>query len=144
MSEYYDAMIFIDRREAKVFHLSADERVKLEFLHTSAQRRHHLADHEDGTKHAVDDEFMHGVVGSLDHSGQTLIAGPGNSKYELQKYMQQHAPDLATRIAGVETLDDPNDGAILELARRFFRTRGHRHGLRPEPSSRHFDTPSKS
>ncbi len=144
MSEYHDAVIFIDRREAKVFHFSADDEVKLGFLHTSAQRRHHLADHEDGTKHAVDDEFMHGIVGALDHTGQTLITGPGNSKYELQKYIQHHAPDLAARLAGVETLDDPRDSAILGLARHFFSTRDHRHALKQGTNSRHFDTPSKS
>jgi stalled ribosome rescue protein Dom34 len=143
MSEYYDAVIFIDRREAKVFHFSANEDVKLAFVHSSAQRRHHLAD-QDATKHAIDAEFMHGILGSLDHSGQTLITGPGNAKYELQKYMQQHAPELAARITGVEPLDDPKDSAILGQARQFFHTRGHRHALQPETSSRRFDTPSKS
>ena len=41
MSEYFDAIIFIDRREAKVFHFSATDDVKVVFMHTAAQRRHH-------------------------------------------------------------------------------------------------------
>jgi len=104
MSEYLDAIIFIGRRQAKVFHVSTTDEVKLVFEHTSAQRRDHQADHEDSTKHAVDDEFLHHIVGSLDHTGHTLIAGPGNSKFELQTYMERHKPDLAARISGVETL----------------------------------------
>jgi hypothetical protein len=37
MSEFLDAIIFIDRRQAKVFHVSRTDEVKLVFEHTSAQ-----------------------------------------------------------------------------------------------------------
>jgi stalled ribosome rescue protein Dom34 len=139
MSEYLNAIIFIDRRLAKIFHVSAAEEVKLVIEHTSAQRRHHRADHEDGTQHAVDDEFMHRIAASLDHAGSTLIAGPGNSKFELQTYMERHKPDLAARISGIETLNDPADSGIVAMARQFFRERGHRHATQPEPNFRHND-----
>ncbi len=127
-----------------MFHLSSKEEGKLAFTHTSAQRQHHGADHEDGTKHAVDDEFMKKITSSLDVSGSTLICGPGNSKYELQGYMQEHSPKLAERVAGVENLDDPKDSGILGLGRKFFSNRGERHVIKPLPGSRHFDVPSKS
>jgi stalled ribosome rescue protein Dom34 len=144
MSEYFDAIIFIDRREAKLFHFSAKDEMKLVFMHTAAQRVHHQADHEDGTEHAVDDEFLRSVVGALDHSGHTLLCGPGNAKYELQAYLQNHEPDLAARIAGVEELDDSKDDAILGIGRRLFSERSHRGGILPKPSPRHFDVPAKS
>lgn len=143
MSEYFDAILFIDRREAKLFHFSAGDEVKLVFMHTSAQSKHHQTD-QDATRPAVDDEFLRSVVGALDHGGNTLLCGPGNSKYELQAYMQRHEPDLAARISGVEDLDDPQDGAILAIGRQFFRGRGHRDGSVPKPSARHFDVPGKS
>lgn len=127
MSKYFDAIIWIDRREAKIFHFSATEDVKLAIAHTSAKRRHHQAYHEDSTKRAVDVEFLQKIVDTLDHTGGTLITGPGNSKFELKNFMDQHRPDLAARIAGVETMNDPDDAEILKLARRFFATRGHRH-----------------
>ena len=139
MSEFIDAIIFIDRHLAKVFHVSATDDVKLLIEHTSARRRHHQADHEDGTKHAVDDEFLHRIVASLDHTGHALIAGPGNSKFELQTYMERHKPDLAARISGVETLDAATDSGIVAMARQFFRERGHRHATRLEPNFRHND-----
>ena len=144
MSEYLDAIVFIDRCEAKVFHFSVADDVKLAFTHDSAQRRHHRADHEDGTKHAVDENYLRRIVGSLDHTGHTLIVGPGNSKFELQTYLERHKPDLASRISGVETLDDATDAAILAMGRHFFGTRGHRHATAPDLSFRHNDTPSKS
>jgi len=144
MSEYHDVIIFVDRHEAKVFHVSAKDEMKLVFTHTSAQRRHHQADHEDGTKRAVDDEFMQRIAASLGRSGNTLICGPGNAKYELQAYMQQHTPELSERVSGVENLDDPKDSGILAMGREFFGKRGHRHQIQPNPSSRHFDVPFKS
>ena len=66
MSEYLDVIIFIDRKEAKLFHISADDQLKHVFTHTSAQRRHHQANHEDATKHAVDDDFLRRITRSLD------------------------------------------------------------------------------
>ncbi len=73
MSEYLDAIVFIDRCEAKVFHFRA-----------------------------ADDGFLRRIVGSLDHIGHTLIVGPGNSRFELQTYLERHKPDLASRISGVQ------------------------------------------
>jgi stalled ribosome rescue protein Dom34 len=131
MSEYSDAIVFIDRHEAKVFNFNARDEVKLVFTHASARRKHHEADHEDGTKHARDDVFLQSIVASLDERAFTLIVGPGNSKFELQTYMKNHRPELAARISGVESLDDPGDSGILALARGFFRERGHRHALQP-------------
>jgi len=136
MSEYNDAIVFIDRRLAKVFHFSAHDEVKLVFTHTSAHRPHHSAAHEDATKHAVDDEFMQTIVGALGHDGSTLIVGPGNSKFELQTYIGRKRPDLAARISGIETLSEPQDGGILALGREFFRKRAHRHAVAPEFSFR--------
>jgi len=136
MSEYNDAIVFIDRRLAKVFHFSAHDEVKLVFNHISAHRPNHSADHEDATQHARDDEFMQTIVGALGHDGLTLIVGPGNSKFELQTYIGRKRPDLAARISGIETLSDPQDGGILALAREFFRKRAHRHAVAPEFSFR--------
>jgi len=144
MSEYLNVIIFIDRKGAKVFHISAEDEIKHVCTHTSAQRRHHQANREDATKHAVDDEFMRRIASSLDLSGNTVICGPGNSKYELQAYMQEHTPKLAERVSGVENLDDPKDSSVLAIGRQFFGNRSHRHEIKPNPSSRHLDVPFKS
>jgi stalled ribosome rescue protein Dom34 len=144
MSDFVDAIIWIDRREAKVFQVSDAEHVKLVITHTSAKRQGHRADHEDGTKHALDPQFFHSVVQALDVAWGTLLTGPGTSKFELQQYMDQHRPDLAARISGVETIDEPTDAAILEFARRYFRTRGHRHASEPGYNARKDDSPIKA
>jgi hypothetical protein len=87
---------------------------------------------------------MRRITSSLDLYGNTVICGPGNSKYELQSYMQAHTPKLAERISGVETLDDPKDSGVLSIGRQFFGKRSHRHEINPNPSSRHLDVPFKS
>ena len=82
MSNHVDSVIFIGHRQAKVFHFNAQDEVKLVYLHTSAQRRHHQAHHEDRTKHAVDDEFLLRVTGSLDPvpmSDHLPVCGPAES-----------------------------------------------------------------
>lgn len=144
MSDYHDIIVFIDRHETKIFHISAEHDLKLVLTHSGAKRRHHRSDHEDGTKRAVDDDYLHAIVGSLDPASNTLICGPGNSKYELQAYMQQHRPDLASRISGVETLDDTKDSSILAIGRQIFGNRAHRHQIVAQASSRHLDVPFKS
>jgi stalled ribosome rescue protein Dom34 len=136
MSEYFDAIVWIDREEAKVFHCSAAGDVKLVLKHTSAKRRHHTANHEDSTKHAVDEEFLERIVAAFDHPGGILITGPGNSKVELRHYMDQHCPDLAARFYGVETVNDPGDEGILAVARQFFKGRSHRHMSEVGPGAR--------
>jgi stalled ribosome rescue protein Dom34 len=144
MSQYLDTVIFIDRHEAKVFRISPQDEAKLLFTHTSAQRQHHRADREDSTKHAVDDTFMKDIVNSLSVTGNILICGPGNSKYELEAYIQQRAPKLAERVSGVEPLDDPKDSHIVGIGRQFFQKRGERHRIEPVADSRAFDVPAKS
>jgi len=126
VSSYCDAIIFMERREAKVFHFSAINEIKLVVMHTSARRRHHQTDHEDRLTQAVDEDFLRRIVESLDHAGHTLICGPGNAKFELEIHLGRHRPDLAARICGVEALDDAGEGAILEMARHFFRMPNHR------------------
>jgi hypothetical protein len=69
MSKYWDAIVWIDRSEAKVFHVSATEDSKIVVnSHTSTQRLHHQASSESG-KEAVDGEFFHRICGALNHTG---------------------------------------------------------------------------
>jgi stalled ribosome rescue protein Dom34 len=142
MSKYDDIIVWVDRRQAKIFHLGATEDVKLVIMHMSARRRHHAADHEDSTPHALDTTYLQSIAQSLGQSGGILITGPGNSKFELQRYIDQQYPESTARISGVEVIDNPDDAVILETARRFFRSRGHRHQVEPGYDARKNDSAS--
>jgi hypothetical protein len=56
-----------------------------------------------------------------------LITGPAGAKTELATFIKQTQPDLAQRISGVEALDHPTDGALVDFARRFFKADDRMH-----------------
>jgi len=128
MTNHYHALVWIDHREAKVFHFSATqaERTTVRSHHPN-QHIHHKANSGDSGHAAVDNEFLKRVAEALVDAGAILITGPANAKTELAAYIKRVQPKLAERISGVETLDHPGDGALLALARSFFRADDRMH-----------------
>jgi len=121
MSEHYHAIVWIDHREAKIFHFNATD-VDRVVLHSqiSGQHLHHKANTTGSGHLGVDKEFFHRVVEALTHTGALLITGPANAKTELKNYIDQQRPELAKRISGVEALDHPSDGSLVAFARKYF------------------------
>jgi stalled ribosome rescue protein Dom34 len=122
MSDHFHAIVWIDHREAKIFHFSDTdiERVVVH-SHLSGQHLHHKANTTGSGHKGVDKEFFQRVVAALTHTGAILITGPANAKTELKNYLDDHSPELAKRISAVEPLDHPGDGALVALARKFFK-----------------------
>ena len=132
MQDHYHAIVWIDHREAKIFHVSASDVDRLMvYSHGGGQNLHHKANTRDSGHLGVDKEFFARVVGALTHTGSILITGPANAKTELQRYMTEHRPDLAKRVSAVEALDHPSDGALVALARKFFRADDRMHAQIP-------------
>jgi stalled ribosome rescue protein Dom34 len=132
MSDHYHAIVWIDHREAKIFHFSAAEvdRVVVH-SHSAGQHLHHKANSVGSGHLGVDKDFLHRVVASLTHSGAILITGPANAKTELKNFIAEHRPDLVKRISGVEALDHPSDGALVALARKYFKADDRMHSQVP-------------
>jgi len=131
-SEHYHALVWIDHREARIFHFNASdsERELVRSQHPN-QHLHHKAN-ERGSGHApVDKDFLARVSSALAAVGAVLITGPGSAKTELADYIKTKVPALAQRISGVEALDHPTDGALLNLGRKFFRADDRMHSQRP-------------
>jgi stalled ribosome rescue protein Dom34 len=128
MSEHYHAIVWIDHREAKVFHFNATD-VDRVVLHSqiSGQHLHHKANTTGSGHLGVDKEFFHRVVEALTHTGALLITGPANAKTELKNYIEQQRPELAKRISGVEALDHPSDGSLVAFARKYFKADDRMH-----------------
>ena len=132
MQDHYHAIVWIDHREAKIFHVSASDVDRLVVhSHGNGQNLHHKANARDSGHLDVDKDFFARVVGALTHTGSILITGPANAKTELQRYMTEHRPDLAKRVSAVEALDHPSDGALVALARKFFRADDRMHAQVP-------------
>jgi stalled ribosome rescue protein Dom34 len=121
MTTHYHAVVWIDHREARVFHFSPTEVEKLVLQpeHPS-QHIHHKAN-SIGSGHAAEDHaFLQGVAQSIADAGAVLITGPANAKTELIKHIHRHDPRLMNVIVGVETVDHPSDGELLAYARKYF------------------------
>jgi len=128
MTSHYHAVVWIDHREAKIFQFNATD-----VDHTSVrsshphQHIHHKANAGDSGHAPVDNEFFKRVAQAIAQAGAILITGPANAKTELVSYIKKHEQHLAERISGVETLDHPTDGALVALARTFFKADDRMH-----------------
>jgi hypothetical protein len=82
---------------------------------------HHKAD-SIGSGHAAEDhDYLHAVAESFANAGAVLITGPANAKIKLVKHIHHHDPRLMNVIAGVETVDHPNDAELVAYARKYLK-----------------------
>lgn len=117
---HYHAVAWLDHREAKIFHFTADDVEKKTIkAHNPHRQVHHRAgtlgsghDHEDRA-------FMDAVVAALGDAQAWIVVGPGAARTEFAKHVASHAPKLAGRIVGVEPMDHPSDGELVRFARKY-------------------------
>ena len=119
MQGHYHAVVWIDHREARVFHFNADT------FDTVVVRPPHHAGHKghgtdfDGKGHAPEDQkYLEAVARAILDAGAILIVGPGQERGELVKHIKRAHPALAGKIEGVESSDHPSDAAIVAHARK--------------------------
>ena len=120
MTAHYHAAIWIDHREARVFHFSPTD-VETLVLHPDNPTRHiHHKANSIGSGHATTSpDYLRSVAESVSDAGSVLITGPANAKTELVEYIRLHDPKLAKVIAGVETVDHPTDAQLVAYARKY-------------------------
>ena len=120
-THHHHAVIWIDHREARVFHFGpADvERLVIRPEHPT-KHIHHKANSIGSGHAAADHEFLHAVTESFAEADAVLITGPANAKTELIKHIHQYEPGKMKAIAGVETVDHPSDGSLVAYARKYF------------------------
>jgi stalled ribosome rescue protein Dom34 len=135
MNGHYHAIVWIDHQQAKIFQFDATDVdstvVRSSYPH---QHIHHKANAGDSGHAPVDTAFLKQVADNLSSAGTILITGPANAKQELTTYLAENQPAVAARVAGVEPLDHPSDGELLNLARSFFKAADRmrlqfRHGM---------------
>jgi len=120
-SHHYHAVIWIDHREARVFHFGRTDVERL-VIHPEHPTKHiHHKANSIGSGHAAaDHDYLHAVTESFADADAVLITGPANAKTELVKHIHQHEPGKIKAIAGVETVDHPSDGSLVAYARKYF------------------------
>jgi len=121
---HFHAVIWIDHREARVFHFSPTDVDKL-VLHPDHPTKHiHHKANSIGSGHAAaDHEFLHAVAQSVADAGAVLITGPANAKSQLVAHIDEHDPKLMKLVAGVETVDHPSDAELVAFARHYLKAK---------------------
>ena len=119
------AVAWIDHDEAHIIHFNAEESEQLT-VHSKHRKSHlHHRSGKSGDGRSTEDlQYYQEVSDALVRADRILIVGPANAKLELEKHMKHHAKDLAGGIIGVETVDHPTDGQILQMARKHFNATG--------------------
>jgi stalled ribosome rescue protein Dom34 len=122
MSGNYHAVVWVDHGEAKVYRFDREAVEEIDIhSHTSLQRLHHqrtgwLA----GGNPQDDTEFFHRILGALDHTGKTILTGPGNAKTALKSFLDRSRP-TGSWVLAADPLDDPTSDALLALGNRYFK-----------------------
>ena len=61
-----------------------------------------------------------GEFSAVDEADCWLIAGPGGTKKDLEKYLEGHGEELKKKLVGVESMDHPTEGELLKQAHKLF------------------------
>jgi stalled ribosome rescue protein Dom34 len=131
--KHYHAAIWIDHTQARVFSLNADDSNEWTVRpHDHHVHLHHKAGKGDAGKAPLDAHYFHSVADAVKDAGEIVIFGPGTAKTELMHHMQKHDPKVAAKVVGVETVDHPTDGELMNVAKKFFRKADH---MRPQTTA---------
>lgn len=123
---HFHALVWIDHREARVFHVTETEAERIAVqAHAPQGHVHHHAGSVSGKRAEVAASYLDAVVAALGEAKEWLIVGPGNAKLELVKHVHKAHPTLIARIAGVESADHPTDGELAAHARAYFAHHDH-------------------
>jgi hypothetical protein len=114
-------ILWIDHSEAHAIHFNANA-IEKEVIKLYPSHPHlHTKAGSIGSGRAPEDKHYFDEVGKvLNGALEILIVGPGSEKQELMKYLQTHHQQIAEKVLGVETVDHPSDGQLLQIARKFF------------------------
>ena len=121
-SHHFHAVVWIDHREARIFHFSSTDVERL-VLHPDHPTRHihHKANSIGSGRAPEDHDFFQAVSQSIADAGAVLLTGPADAKTKLRKYISEHDPKLMKIIVGVETVDHPSDAQLIAHARHYFK-----------------------
>lgn len=115
----YHAVVWIDHRQARVFHFSADDADKIVVHAEHPVREYKRGEKRTGHRLAEDQHFLEEVTEAVADAEAILVVGPSNEKNELVKHIVRVHPGMMVKVEGVESADHPSDGELVAHARRF-------------------------
>ena len=111
------AVVWLDFHQAKIFLMEAQDiaagRVRADTPH---RQIHHKAQVR-GSGHVRDDRtYFEAILAAVEGADSWVIAGPGGTKKDLEKYLEGHGEELKKKLVGVESMDHPTEGELLKQA----------------------------
>jgi stalled ribosome rescue protein Dom34 len=116
------AIVWMDSKEARTFLFNV---ANVEHEHVAAHNPFRQVHHKAGVIGAghmsLDHAFFDHIVEGLHGTTEWLLVGPASAKTEFAKYIESHAPATHKTMVGIETMDHPTDGELLDHAKRAFK-----------------------
>lgn len=113
--------VWVDHREAKIFHVTAEEAEASHVMEHGPQHHlHRRADHVGQGKTGLGAVFMDEIAAALEDARAILVLGPGSARTELKSYLDAKHPALAKKVWDVLPADHPSDAQIVATARSYF------------------------
>jgi stalled ribosome rescue protein Dom34 len=114
--------VWIDHREARIFHVSADAFDEKTVATPQHSHRKHPKGESNAQEHPDDAKrFFHEIARSLAASSHILLVGPSTAKLELLRYLHTHEHAIEACVVGIETVDHPTDRQLAAYARTYFK-----------------------
>lgn len=116
------AIVWMDSKEARIFRFNAAN-VEAEHVkaHNPFKKVHHKAGVIGAGHLSLDTSFFDHIVDALRGTKEWLLVGPSGAKQELLRHLDSHMPWVRKTLVGVEAMDHPTDGELLDHARRAFK-----------------------
>ena len=115
------AVIWIDHKEARVFHVHPKATEATTVLAPQHQLHRHPKGRGEAREHPDDARrFFSEVARALDGVEALLIVGPSSAKLEFFRYLHEHDRRLEAKVVGIESADHPTDGEIVARAKSYF------------------------
>ena len=116
------AVVWIDHHQAEVVHLSSLDEHTDHIPSPDAPRRLHRKSGIPGSgRGPIDRDFFDEVARAVADVTSILVVGPGIAKVEFAAHLTRRHPAVARKVAGLEPLDHPSHGQLVDYARGYFR-----------------------
>jgi stalled ribosome rescue protein Dom34 len=115
------AVVWLDFDQAKVFLITAEDVEARSIKADTPHRQIHHKAQVQGSGHVRDDRtYFEAILAAVEEADSWLIAGPGGTKKDFEKYLEGHGEALRKRLVGVESMDHPTAGELIKQARKLF------------------------
>jgi stalled ribosome rescue protein Dom34 len=121
---YYHAVIWIDHKQARIFHFDVEEADRT-VIRDHVARDIHSRDKRTGDRVEENKPFFEDVAKAIADAAAILIVGPAQEKDFFAKFLSVKHPTVRAHVEGVEKADHPSDGELLEFARRYVKAADH-------------------